>query len=70
MTAFLYRCRGSLPVVRLRLRHSRDEAGITTIEWLGLGLMVLLVIIGLAPDVRSLGQDVLTAIKERILGQG
>lgn len=70
MTAFLCRCRAALPLLRRRLRHPGDEAGITTIEWLGLGLMVLLVIIGLSPDVRSLGQDVLTAIRERILGQG
>jgi hypothetical protein len=70
MTAFLCQCRAALPLLRRRLRYPRDEAGITTIEWLGLGFMVLLVIIGLSPDVRALGRDVLTAIRERILGQG
>lgn len=68
MTKFKYRCRISLTLPLPR--HARDEAGITTIEWLGLGLMVLLVIIGLMPEVRALGQDAVTAIRERLLGQG
>ena len=55
--------------VRLR-RLRRDEAGVTTIEWLGLGAMMLIVLVGLSPAVRNLAGDVIDFFREQILGQG
>jgi len=57
---------GSLGSRRMR----RDEAGVTTIEWLGLGAMMLIVLVGLSPAVRELASDVVDFFRERILGQG
>lgn len=51
-------------------RMRRDEAGVTTIEWLGLGAMMLIVLVGLSPAVRDLAGDVIDFFRERILGQG
>lgn len=52
-----------------RLRHSSaDERGVTTVEWLGMAAIAVLVIAVLLPQVRSAAGDLWDSIVGQMTG--
>ena len=48
----------------------RDEKGVTTVEWLGMATVVVLVIAVLMPQVRATARDLWASIAGQLSGLG
>lgn len=48
--------------------HRGDDRGVTTVEWLGMAAIAVLVVAFLLPQVRSAAQQVWTAITSQLTG--
>ncbi len=48
----------------------RDDGGVTTVEWVGMALLVVLVIAFLAPEVRSTVGDIWANVTGELAGVG
>jgi Flp pilus assembly pilin Flp len=46
----------------------RDDRGVTTVEWLGMAAIAVLVVAFLLPQVRNTARDVWTAITSQLTG--
>lgn len=48
----------------------RGDRGVTTVEWLGMAFLAVIVIGFLVPEVRSSAGDIWTAVTDRVLDFG
>ncbi|MDX1690073.1 MAG: hypothetical protein R3290_03510 [Acidimicrobiia bacterium] len=58
----------TLAVVSTISRLRRDERGVTTVEWLGMAAVVVIVVAFLLPQVRSAAADMWDAIADELDG--
>lgn len=54
--------------MRFLLRLSRDERGVTTVEWLGMAAIAVLVIALLLPQIRSSAAELWDSIAGQLSG--
>jgi Flp pilus assembly pilin Flp len=55
-------------MTRLRARLSTDERGVTTVEWLGMAAIAVVVIALLLPQIRSSAADLWDSIAGQLSG--
>lgn len=55
-------------MIRLLRRLDRDERGVTTVEWLGMAAIAVLVIAVLLPQIRSSAADLWDSIAGQLTG--